>query len=154
MADGDAVCTPHLGYVTVDEWELQFAEIFDQVNAYASGRPINVVNPAVLTRVRPPVRWSPSGQPGWSGWLAVATTVDTLVLDLLEWIGPGSRPYVDVLDAWRTSCPNLAIWEEANRQGYVERRNVAGRGRLVSVSGRGHQHLRSHRRSDGAWPEP
>lgn len=49
--------------------------------------------------------------------LAVATTVDTLVLDLLEWIGPAARPYVDVLDAWRTSCPNLAIWEEANNRG-------------------------------------
>jgi D-3-phosphoglycerate dehydrogenase / 2-oxoglutarate reductase len=62
----NAVCTPHLGYVTVDEWELQFAEIFDQINAYASGRPINVVNPAALTRVRPPVRSSQSEQLRWS----------------------------------------------------------------------------------------
>jgi D-3-phosphoglycerate dehydrogenase len=44
----NVVCTPHIGYVTVDEWELQFSDVFDQINAYASGSPINVVNPAVL----------------------------------------------------------------------------------------------------------
>lgn len=63
----DTLRTPHLGYVTVDEWELQFAEIFDQINAYATGRPINVVNPEVLARARPQVRWRPSEQPGWTG---------------------------------------------------------------------------------------
>jgi D-3-phosphoglycerate dehydrogenase len=46
------VCTPHIGYVTVDEYELQFSDIFDQIVAYAAGAPINVVNPAVLPRVR------------------------------------------------------------------------------------------------------
>ena len=44
----NVVCTPHIGYVTRDEFELQFSEIFDQVVAYAHGAPINVVNPAVL----------------------------------------------------------------------------------------------------------
>ncbi len=44
----NVVCTPHIGYVTRDEYELQFADIFDQVAAYAAGRPINVVNPEVL----------------------------------------------------------------------------------------------------------
>jgi len=42
------VCTPHIGYVTRDEYELQFSEIFDQIVAYAAGTPINVVNPAAL----------------------------------------------------------------------------------------------------------
>jgi D-3-phosphoglycerate dehydrogenase len=41
----NVVCTPHLGYVTREEWELQFSDIFDQINAYAAGTPINVVNP-------------------------------------------------------------------------------------------------------------
>ena len=36
VASDNVVCTPHLGYVTPDEWELQFADIFDQINAYAS----------------------------------------------------------------------------------------------------------------------
>jgi D-3-phosphoglycerate dehydrogenase len=46
----NAVCTPHLGYVTRDEWELQFADVFDQINAFADGHPVNVVNPEVLDR--------------------------------------------------------------------------------------------------------
>jgi D-3-phosphoglycerate dehydrogenase len=51
----NVVCTPHIGYVTRDEFETQFADIFDQVNAFAAGRPINVVDPAVL-RVAAPTR--------------------------------------------------------------------------------------------------
>jgi D-3-phosphoglycerate dehydrogenase len=39
------VCTPHIGYVSRDEYELQFADIFDQIVAYAAGTPTNVVNP-------------------------------------------------------------------------------------------------------------
>jgi D-3-phosphoglycerate dehydrogenase / 2-oxoglutarate reductase len=44
----NVVCTPHIGYVTREEYEIQFADIFDQITAYASGEPINVVNPEVL----------------------------------------------------------------------------------------------------------
>ena len=44
----NVVCTPHLGYVSRDEYELQFTDIFEQINAYAAGAPINVVNPEVL----------------------------------------------------------------------------------------------------------
>jgi D-3-phosphoglycerate dehydrogenase len=46
----NVVCTPHIGYVTHEEYDLQFAEIFDQIAAYARGAPINVVNPAVIER--------------------------------------------------------------------------------------------------------
>jgi len=49
----NAVCTPHIGYVSVDEWEVQFADVFDQINAYAAGSPTNVVNPEVLAVNRP-----------------------------------------------------------------------------------------------------
>lgn len=52
LAMDSVVCTPHIGYVTRDEYELQFTDIFDQIVAYAEGVPINVVNPAVLERVR------------------------------------------------------------------------------------------------------
>jgi D-3-phosphoglycerate dehydrogenase len=48
LALDNVVCTPHLGYVTRDEYEVQFSEIFDQIVAYAAGKPINVVNPQVL----------------------------------------------------------------------------------------------------------
>jgi len=44
----NVVCTPHLGYVTRDEYELQFTDIFDQIVAYADGKPENVVNPDVI----------------------------------------------------------------------------------------------------------
>jgi D-3-phosphoglycerate dehydrogenase len=45
----DVVCTPHIGYVSRDEYEIQFADIFDQIIAWQAGAPINVVNPEVLT---------------------------------------------------------------------------------------------------------
>ena len=44
----NVICTPHLGYVTRDEYEIQFSDIFDQIVAYAAGSPINVVNPDVI----------------------------------------------------------------------------------------------------------
>ena len=48
----NVVCTPHIGYVTREEYDLQFADVFAQIVAYAAGTPINVVNPAVLQRSR------------------------------------------------------------------------------------------------------
>ncbi|PCE28030.1 3-phosphoglycerate dehydrogenase [Paraburkholderia acidicola] len=44
----NVVCTPHIGYVTEDEYEIQFSDIFDQIVSYAAGYPIHVVNPDVL----------------------------------------------------------------------------------------------------------
>jgi D-3-phosphoglycerate dehydrogenase / 2-oxoglutarate reductase len=49
----NVVCTPHIGYVTKDEYDMQFTEIFDQINAYEVGEPINVVNPEALSHLRP-----------------------------------------------------------------------------------------------------
>jgi D-3-phosphoglycerate dehydrogenase len=48
----NVVATPHIGYVSTDEWELQFSDVFDQINDFAAGRPSNVVNPEVLNRRR------------------------------------------------------------------------------------------------------
>jgi D-3-phosphoglycerate dehydrogenase len=48
LAMENVVCTPHLGYVTRDEFEMQFSDIFDQINAFAAGKPINMVNPDAL----------------------------------------------------------------------------------------------------------
>jgi D-3-phosphoglycerate dehydrogenase len=48
----NVVCTPHIGYVTRDEYELQFTDIFDQIVDYAAGKPSNVVNPDVLKHSR------------------------------------------------------------------------------------------------------
>ena len=44
----NALCTPHIGYVTEDEYETQFSDVFDQIVAYAAGKPIHVINPTVL----------------------------------------------------------------------------------------------------------
>jgi len=52
LAMDNVVCTPHIGYVTRDEYELQFSDIFDQIAAYAAGHPINVVNPKVFDVLR------------------------------------------------------------------------------------------------------
>ena len=46
-------------------------------------------------------------------------TLTPLILDFLEWIASSPRPYVEVMDAWRTSCPRLTIWEDAVDRGFV-----------------------------------
>ncbi len=82
----------------------------------------------------------------------MTTTVDNLILDLLEWIGPESRSYCEVIKAWRTSCPRLPVWEEANERGFLEQRREQGCGPRVSVSVRGRDHLRMARPNDGTEP--
>jgi hypothetical protein len=71
--------------------------------------------------------------------------LDSLILDLLEWVGPNSRPYAEVLDAWRTSCPRLPVWEDANDRGFVACHHEPGIGRFVSVSPTGTEFLRNNR---------
>ncbi len=68
---------------------------------------------------------------------AVPDTVDSLILDLLEWIGPATRPYDEVMEAWRTSCPRLPVWEEANQRGLVLRSRDRDNRSVVSVSAAG-----------------
>ena len=60
--------------------------------------------------------------------------VDALVLDLLEWLGPTSKRYAEVMEVWRTSCPRLPVWEEANQLGLIAREHREGIGAFVSVS--------------------
>ena len=72
--------------------------------------------------------------------------VEALILDLLEWIGDGSRPYAEVMDAWRTSCPRLPVWEDATERGFVRRYWEEGLGEMISVTLLGRQHLAKHRR--------
>jgi hypothetical protein len=57
----------------------------------------------------------------------VDTVVEALILDLLEWVAKRDRTYEEVTEAWRTSCPRLPVWEEANARGLVVRENVNGR---------------------------
>lgn len=62
--------------------------------------------------------------------------VETLILDLLEWVANGERSYEEVMDAWRTSCPRLPVWEDANDRGLVAREYVNGRG-IVRITSSG-----------------
>jgi hypothetical protein len=75
----------------------------------------------------------------------VPTTVEALIVDLLDWIGPNPRPYAEVIEAWRTSCPRLPVWEEANERGLVERTHESNRGASVIVSALGREFLNKHR---------
>ncbi len=66
------------------------------------------------------------------------TQTEPLILDLVEWLAPGPRPYDEVIEAWRTSCPRLTVWEEATERGLIALR-TAPDGALVveaTVSGR------------------
>ena len=76
--------------------------------------------------------------------------VEPLVLDLLEWIGREPRPYSEVIEVWRTSCPRLPVWEEANTRGFVERRHSVGTEPRVQVSPSGFAFLRAHRAAAAA----
>ncbi len=64
-------------------------------------------------------------------------TNDSLVRDLIEWVDREPRAYVEVIDAWRTSCPRLTIWEDAVDRGFVERRFAGGRGVFVHATPEG-----------------
>lgn len=68
--------------------------------------------------------------------------VESLVLDMLEWIGAGGRPYAQVLDAWRTSCPRLQVWEEANDRGLVSQAVEPSGDAVVLVTAAGRETLR------------
>ena len=76
---------------------------------------------------------------------SMSETIDHLILDLLEWIGPGQRPYAETLEAWRTSCPRLPVWEDATDLGFIERRREPGQPAVVAISAAGAEHLRQHR---------
>jgi hypothetical protein len=75
---------------------------------------------------------------------------ETLILDLLEWLAKCDRSYEEVMDAWRTSCPKLPVWEDANDRGFVITEQIQGRCVVrITSSGRALLDQRSLRK-----PEP
>jgi hypothetical protein len=56
----------------------------------------------------------------------MSNTVDALLRDMIDWLARDARPYAEVMDAWRTSCPRLPVWEEASDRGYIEQLRVNG----------------------------
>jgi hypothetical protein len=71
-------------------------------------------------------------------------TVDNLILDLVEWVGRSERTYQETMDAWRTSCPRLPVWEDACDRGFVARA-VANNGLMVRVTPGGLVFLKENR---------
>jgi hypothetical protein len=62
--------------------------------------------------------------------------VESLILDLLEWVAGDQRSYEEVMDAWRTSCPKLQVWEDANERGLITQEYLNGRSIvLITPSG-------------------
>jgi len=60
-----------------------------------------------------------------------------LTLDFLAWLAAEPRDYIDVMDAWRTSCPRLTVWEDAIDAGLITRVHVPGRPISVELTPRG-----------------
>lgn len=83
----------------------------------------------------------------------MSTSLDPLILDLVEWVAREPRTYAEVMDAWRTSCPRLTVWEDAVERGFLVR--VSGNGQAgVAVTQAGHRFLLANRRSAGAGVQP
>jgi hypothetical protein len=62
--------------------------------------------------------------------------VESLTLDLLEWVAHRERSYDEVMDAWRTSCPRFPVWEDANDRRLIAKQHVNGR-TIVRVTSSG-----------------
>lgn len=70
---------------------------------------------------------------------------ESLVFDLVEWVAKEPRTYAEMLDAWRTSCPRLTVWEDAIERRLVMRKPVAGQGTMVVVTEKGRRFLDERR---------
>lgn len=82
-----------------------------------------------------------TSEPSSANWVPLSSmhmtdTVQTLVLDLVEWLERTERTYEETMEAWRTSCPRLPVWEEASERGLVEGAVANGR-MMVRASAEG-----------------
>ena len=71
-------------------------------------------------------------------------TVENLILDLVEWVGRKERTYLETIEAWRTSCPKLPVWEDATDRRFVETTFASGRS-IVRVTKAGFEFLKKKR---------
>lgn len=76
----------------------------------------------------------------------MSQTIEPLIMDLVEWVSKAPRSYSEVMDAWRTSCPRLTVWEDAVDRGYLIRQRVEGGSILVKVTPEGWKFLQGDRR--------
>ncbi len=80
----------------------------------------------------------------------MSSITEPLILDLIEWIAREPRTYAEVMDAWRTSCPRLTVWEDAVDLGFVTTETGTSRSIMVVVTPQGREFLRAH----GCRPAP
>jgi hypothetical protein len=78
---------------------------------------------------------------------AAGIAPEALVFDLVEWVAREPRTYAEVIDAWRTSCPRLTVWEDAVDRGLVKRETASGRGTQVVVTDSGRRFLHDQART-------
>ena len=76
---------------------------------------------------------------------AAGVSNNPLVLDFLDWLVAGPRPYAEVMEVWRTSCPRLQVWEDAVDAGVVIRRVAADMGPVVELTAAGRSLLAAER---------
>lgn len=76
------------------------------------------------------------------------SSLDCLVCDLLEWLASRERTYEQVMNAWRTSCPQLPVWEEANDRGFVTEEGL-DKSRIISLTSAEFAFLKLNRSSKG-----
>jgi D-3-phosphoglycerate dehydrogenase len=76
--------------------------------------------------------------------------VEPLVLDLLEWIAARPRTHAEALEVWRTSCPRLPVWEEANARGFIDHLHEPGKAARVMLSPAGLERLKAVTRAKPA----
>ena len=92
----------------------------------------------------------------------MSDTLAPLILDFLEWLAESPRPYSEVMDVWRTSCPRLTVWEDALDRGFLLRHTL-GQELVVDLTSLGRSFLqdsgrvahaadRSHRQLFGSTP--
>lgn len=71
----------------------------------------------------------------------MADVLTPLTVDFLTWLAPAPRPYAEVMEVWRTSCPRLTIWEDALDAGLVVRSKAEGQAPLVALTDLGRERL-------------
>lgn len=82
----------------------------------------------------------------------MSNPIEALILDLVESLAPAPRPYAEVIEAWRTSCPRLTVWEEAVEQGLVAFRWQPDGALLVAATSAGRAALATAGRLTPAMP--
>jgi hypothetical protein len=74
----------------------------------------------------------------------MSDTIEPLLLDLVAWVAKEPREYYEVMEAWRTSCPRLPVWEEANARGLITRARDGSGTAMVRVTDEGRAFLERH----------